>query len=208
MATRDNYRLQAEQAQQFFLRYDQQQLIRKLNLRHDGDYLYAELLCQPYRIHRETGGLQRFHRGQWIPAESHSEVMTLLDLVCDSRPDRFVSGRWKQMTAFGLMFHQEMLEDGTDPLLRLYSADPAALHRACIALGGKPMPGGDLSYTFTVFDGLPLWLQIWEGDEEFPSRLRWLWDENATMYLKYETMYFAVGLLRQRMNEIIREETK
>ena len=45
-------------------------------------------------------------------------------------------------------------------------------------------------------------------DEDFPAGLRFLWDENATMYLKYETMYFAVGLLRQRMNEIIREETK
>ena len=38
-------------------------------------------------------------------------------------------------------------------------------------------------------------LQLWFGDEEFPPNLRILWDENALMYLRYETMYFAKGLL-------------
>ena len=37
--------------------------------------------------------------------------------------------------------------------------------------------------------------------------LRLLWDENALMYLKYETMYFAVGLLRQRFRELMGQKT-
>jgi hypothetical protein len=42
-------------------------------------------------------------------------------------------------------------------------------------------------------------IQFWEGDDEFPPRVRWLWDENALMYLKYETMWFALGLLRSTL---------
>ena len=44
-------------------------------------------------------------------------------------------------------------------------------------------------------------IQFWEGDEEFPPRVRWLWEENALMYLKYETMWFFLGLLRSRIRE-------
>ena len=132
---------------------------------------------------------------------AHSEVMTLLDLVCDSRPDRFVSGKWKQMTAFGLLFHQNLAENAADPFAEKLQADMPGLRRALTSLGGREMPQGDVSFSLEFFDGLPIWVQFWAGDEEFPAQVRFLWDENALMYLKYETMYFAVSLLRQRILE-------
>ena len=52
-----------------------------------------------------------------------------------------------------------------------------------------------------LFDGLPVLIQLWFGDEEFPAVLRLLWDENALMYLKYETTWFAKGLLLERLRE-------
>lgn len=198
MEARNNYYLQTLQAKQRFLSYDQSALIKKLGLSADGSYLYVNFLCKPYRIDRTTGDLFRLEGQLWQPADSHSEVMTLLDLVCDSREDRFLSGRWKQMTSFGLLFHRELLE-GSDPAAERLSRDLSALHRACRRLGGVPMPTGDVSYAIELFDGLSIWLQLWQGDEEFPPRVRYLWDENALMYLKYETMYFAVNLLLQRL---------
>ena len=63
------------------------------------------------------------------------------------------------------------------------------------------MAGADLSFSFEVFDALPLAIQFWHGDDEFAPRLRYLWDENAKMYIRYETMYFAVGLLLRRIKE-------
>ena len=88
MELRDNYQIQARQAKTVFLSRDQQALIGKLKLQADEDYLYTALFSCPYRIHRQTGDLQRLQAGAWVDANSHSEVMTLLDLVCDSRPDR------------------------------------------------------------------------------------------------------------------------
>lgn len=203
MERADNYAIQARQAKAYFLRYDQEELIRKLDLNADEHYLYTELLCKPYRIRRATGDLEVWRYGRWERADSHGEVMTLLDLVCDSRRDRWISGRWKQMQSFGLMFHQNLLEDVKDPWTQRLQENPEALRRACLALGGKPMPSGDISYAIELFDGLRIWLQFWEGDEEFLPRVRYLWDENALMYLKYETMYFAVGLLKRRLAEMM-----
>lgn len=106
----DNYALQAKQAKQHFLTYDQNALIAKLDLQQDSEYLYVNLLCQLYRINRKTGDMHRRLEESWVAADSHSEVMTLLDLVCDSRRDRYITGRWKNMQSFGRLFHSGLLE--------------------------------------------------------------------------------------------------
>jgi hypothetical protein len=200
MKKADNYRLQVEGAKKYFLNYDQQKLIEKLKLKADPDYLYTHMLCKPYRIHRRSGTVERLDTC-WTETNAHGEVMTLLDLVCDSREDRFLSCRWQNMTNFGALFHRSLMEDQADPFAQAVQDDQLDFHRACEALNGIPGPGGDISYALPFFDGLSIAVQFWEGDEEFPPRVRWLWDENALMYLKYETMWFALGMVKHRIRE-------
>lgn len=201
MAMVGNYLLQARSAKQRFLSYDQQKLIQKFRLEWDETFLYTTLLGRKYRICRQTGDMDCLTDGGWADGNSYEEVMTLLDLLCDSRDDRFIVGRWKSMESFGLMFHQNLLQDERDPLAERFDREPEALRKAGLAIGGKPQAGADIAFVFEVFDGLPIVLQFWHGDEEFAPRIRWLWDENARMYIRYETMYFAVGLLRRRILE-------
>ena len=204
MARNNNYLLQAAQAKRFFLSYDQDALIRKLGLKFDEEYLYPVLFSRRYRLSRKTGDLEREEKGLWQDANTHPEVMTLLDFVCDSREDRFVSGRFKNMADFGRAFHQNLLEE-RDPNAELFQSRAEDFRTACAALGGKPLSTGDIAYSIEVFDGLPLLVQLWFGDEEFPASLRFLWDENALMYLKYETMYFARELLLGRLKAEMEE---
>ena len=201
MARTNNYLIQAQQAKQLFAAYDQEKIIKKLALAYDETWLYASMLSETYRIHRKSGDLFRKTEIGWADANSYEEVMTLLDLLCDSREDRFLSGRWKNTTDFGLMFHRNLNEGKTDPWAEAFQADPEGFRKACLLLGGKPFAKGDLAYAIELFDGLPILIQLWFGDEEFPASLRFLWDENALMYLKYETMYFAKGLLLDKIRE-------
>ena len=201
MARTDNYLIQAQQAKQRFLTYDQNQLIQKLILPHDGNHLYVAMLSRRYRIDRSSGDLAKEVAGNWADANTYEEVMTLLDLVCDSKENRFLTGKWKNMTDFGLMFHRNLLENKKDPWAEKFQAQPDAFRTACEILGGPPFPLGDIAYDIELFDGLPILVQLWFGDEEFPASLRFLWDENALMYIRYETMYFAKGLLLQEIEE-------
>ena len=203
MSRPNNYLIQAQQAKDRFLTYDQEGLIAKLGLAFDDDYLYVPMLGQWYRLARKNGDLERQVGESWADANSFGEVMTLLDLVCDSREDRFLAGRWKNMSAFGLMFHQNLLEGVRDPWAERFEQDPEGFRRACTALKGRALDIGDIAYAIEVFDGLELVLQLWFGDEEFPASLRFLWDENALMYIKYETMYYAKGLLLERIAELM-----
>ena len=195
----DNYQRQAAQAVEAFLRYDHAAIAQKLRLPLDGPWLETTLLGQPYRLNTATGAMEKREAGCWVDANGFNETMTLLDLVCDSRPDRHVSGNYKNMADFGLMFHRQLLEQ--DPWAEKFQNELPQFHRACQALGAEPLPMGDAAYRFLIFEDLPVVVQLWLGDDEFPPNLRFLWDENALMYLKYETMYFAKGLLLQRIQK-------
>lgn len=208
MEKRNNYLIQARQARERFLTYDQEYLIQKHGLRADSTYLYTGMLGRTYRVERETGWLQRLEGDTWVDGNSHAEVMTLMDLLCDSREDRYLSGRWKSMTSFGRMFHQNLLEEQRDPWAERFQQDPRALAEECRALGGTPILCGDEAWAVELFEGLRIVIQFWQADEEFFPRIRYLWDENAWMYLRYETMYFAVNLLLNRLEAAIRQVDK
>ena len=66
-----------------------------------------------------------------------------------------------------------------------------------MALGGHPIAGGDEAYAVEVMDGLEIGILFWHSDDEFPAQLRFFWDENALMYIRYETMHYTLGYLRQ-----------
>lgn len=201
MEKRDNYAIQVAQAKKHFLTYDQQELIKRCHLKYDDAYFYTDFLSQPYRISRTTGDMQRLHQGNWLDGNGFGEVMTLLDWLCDSNGDRYIAGRWINVVTQGNYFHGNLQDSDTDGYAALFDRDPEGFKRGCLALKGEPMTGADHSYAIELVDGLQVLVQLWHGDEEFPPRLRCLWDENTLHYIRYETTWFAVGLLLQRIKE-------
>ena len=197
----NNYQIQLAQAKKRFLTYDQQELIDRCRLRFDETYLYAGMLTDTYRINRHTGDMERLRDGIWVDGNSFDEVMTMLDWLCDSRPDRYICGRWINIITHGHYFHRHLQEDTTDPNAVLFDKEPEAFANACEALCGQKLPGADMGYAIELIDGLRIFVQLWHGDEEFSPRLRCLWDENTERYLRYETTWYAVSLLMERIRE-------
>lgn len=198
---RDNYQIQVLQAKKRFLTYDQQELISRCRLRYDEEYLYLTMLSEPYRIHRLTGDMERQCGGQWIDANSFNEVMTVLDWLCDSRPDRYITGRWINVVTHGHNFHSNLQADMSSPYAALFDQNPEAFCAACEALKGEKHAGADHAYVIELLDGLCVLIQLWHGDDEFPPSLRCLWDENTSRYLRYETTWFTTALLLERIKE-------
>lgn len=198
----DNYAIQLANAQKFFLTYDQEKLIKKFRLQSDENHLYITMFHTPYRLNRHTGKLERF-AGDWQDANTFGEVMTLLDILCDSRDDRYLTGQWASTQQFGKHIHTGLLELERDKLADAFDANPGSLERACKALGGHRITGGDEAYAVEVMDGLEIGIFFWHADEEFPAQLRFYWDENALMYIRYETMHYTLGWLRSRLAQEI-----
>jgi len=183
------------------LTYDQQELIERCRLHFDDNYFYITMLADTYRIDRKTGDMERQYRSAWVDGNSFGEVMTILDWLCDSKPDRFITGRWINIVTHGHYFHRDLQEETDDPDAVLFDKNSEAFAAACEALGGEKLPGADVGYAIELVDGLRIFVQLWHSDEEFSPRLRCLWDENTTRYIRYETTWYAVGLLMKRIKE-------
>ena len=197
----NNYDIQLQQAKAHFLTYDQQEIIDRCRLEADEDYFYFSFLGCPYRMERKTGNLAQKSGDAWLSGDSFGEVMTVLDWLCDSRPDRFPTGRWTNVVSQGHYFHSNLQEEGEDPDALLFDKQPEKLRKACLALGGTPHTSADISYRLTFLEDLQLLVQFWHGDEEFPPRLRFLWDENVLRYIRYETTWYAIGVLVRKLRE-------
>ena len=205
MTRPDNYAIQAQDAKKRFLTYDQNKIIEKFHLAWNEDYLYPVMLGSTYRLCRKTGNVERKAGENWVDGNSFGEVMTLLDMLCDAKDSRYLTGRYKQQQHFGQMFHQDLTDGAASPLALAFDENEAALRRACQLLGAKEFPGGDYGCMIELFDGLCIGLLFWHGDDEFEPRQRTFWDENALQWIRYETMYYAVGLLQRQIMKTFAE---
>ena len=98
--------------------------------------------------------------------------------------------------------------DGFDETLTIFDllCDAKPGRRAAgdwkTTLDGTPIAGADLGFSLPFFEDLCIAVQFWHGDDEFVPRLRVLWDANADQYLRYETMYYAIRLIKSRLREM------
>ena len=75
-----NYEKMKDDAAAAFLRFDQEEMIRKFALEHDKMYLYICFAGKRYRISRTTGAVSRSD-APFQPG-SYNEVMTIYDVLC------------------------------------------------------------------------------------------------------------------------------
>ena len=206
----DNYAIAAEQAKKLFLEYDQEHIIKKLNLRADGDYIYIRFLDLDYRAHRRTAGVEkREGDGPYTDGSSFNEVMTLFDVLCWSREGACLSGEWVTLSALGGGVHSAsspsggMFRNAVERITRREDRLAEVLEH----MGGVVMPKGEPGYQIPVFPFLPVYVQYWRGDEEFPPQLNLLWDRNTTRFLHYETVYYLTNFLLERLTALLERET-
>ena len=191
---RDNYALQAEDARLRFLTYDQ----AAMPVRRDDDFLYLPFCGADHRICRADGHIFRREGAHWLPADSHGEVLTIFDYLCDAKPGRAPAREAVSMAFLGGHVHAG-LASAPGSLEWAIDRDPAAFCRACEQLGGRSIPDGDICYELDLFEDLPVRLRFWHADEDFPPSLDLQWDKNALLFIRYETTWFAAGVLRRQI---------
>ncbi len=202
---KDNYAVSADNARLLFLKEDQEKLIRKFSLRADYRYLYVRFLDMTYRIERKSGLIQRsVDCLSYTEDSSHQAALSIFDYLCWSREGRKLSNQWVSLQNLGYSFHTGSIEGGGwfSGWAERFSGRTGELEEALKRLGGQKMPSADVSSVLWLFDELPVYLQFWDGDDEFPPRLFFLWDSNTIQYIHYETAFYLIELLMRRIAEL------
>ena len=198
----DNYHRALLYARELFLKWDQEYIVARSRLRFDDRYLYLNFLGDPFRIERASGIVQCV-AGE--PADADfSPSLSIYDYLCRRENLTVPCGHFcpanslrhaAQSNPSPTDFHQAHAD-------RLQNHIPA-LKRALDQIGVAPFPQGDAACLFSVFDGFNAVFQFWEGDEEFPPSVRFLWDENTPDLLKYETLYYIMGCFLNKLHDCI-----
>lgn len=201
---RSNYDIARDRAEETFSRYDQEAMIEKFHLAHDRDYLYIRFVGSDYRIDRVSGRVER------LPEAVHAgfnEAMTILDVLCGSKPDCRLSGEFVRVNDLDGVTRTTYLGGNLfDGSARAFTHRAEALKSACERLGGQAERVGDVSYRLPLFDFFPVTLQFWDADEEFEAVLKIMWDRRTLDFMRYETTWYAAGRLLERLRELMGED--
>lgn len=206
MPPQDNYALMADHTRRLFLTYDQNAIMTNIPLTADPDYFYRPVLSRLHRISRSEGSIcVQAPDGSFLPATDNNTPIVLFDYLCDASPARKAAETYRPTAAFGHMFHTGFAENPpVSSLERRIDKTPDAFAAACKALGGIPdATMGDVSYLLPLFPDLKISVRFWHSDEDFPPQLRFFWDEGSLGFLRYETMYYAQGLILRYLSETL-----
>ena len=200
---RDNYQITLVRTRELFLKYDQQAIIDRFSLNADERYLYLTFVARPYRIERATGAIE-FLKDRWRPAD-HGDGMTIYDILCDSKPDARVSGRfqnaWNQRNVSSAP-NGSLFQSSAD----FFSGKCDSLSAACERLGGERVSTGDVGFDIPVFNEIKMRMLFWDADDEFPASMNLQWDEHILDFMRYETTFYAAGFVMNRLREEAADE--
>ena len=192
-----NYDQMLALGQRLFLNWDQQEMLRRYHLESDEGYLYLRYLGQRHRIDRNTAVVENLDARKTADCAAS---LSIFDYLCRDNVLPGMSGRWRAVNA---LKHAGQSSPNAAELhkrhaIRMQDHIPA-LKQALQELALAPFPQGDAACTFEVFPGFYAVFQFWEGDEEFPPSVRFLWDDNALSYLRFETLFYVMGGFLERI---------
>lgn len=191
----NNYDKQVELSRQLFLGYDLGEIRRKFAFP-TGEYLPVTFLGREYRVQAATGCVQKKAGAVWEETINFNEVMSIYDLLSNPYGKPEPSGTWQTVSDMNrVKSGGKTLGTGLQDEGEVFRGKGAALLQALTSLGGIPGQVGDVSAVLNVFEGLPIYVQFWDGDEDFAPRLRILWDGNTTRYIHFETTFYVTGHL-------------
>ena len=186
----NNYSIQAESARADFIKWDQGEIIKRINLKADDHFMYIDFFREKHSIDRLSGKVYR--TAENTPAGFHA-IMSIYDVLCNSKAGAYLSGQWQTLT--GLSPHSNFGSSGRNPFgpaAKKLSGNTGRLKDICISLGGQEATKADAGFVFDAFPFLPVVFQYWDGDDEFEPRIRFLFDKNTLDYIHFETAWYIV----------------
>lgn len=128
-------------------------------------------------------------------------IQILLLHYVRTRGDAANSGTWVSFTDLkaGLMKSTSFARDCEEPLRVLFDRDPPAVEIALERLDGLRQAGTPAPIAWKVFalPRVPVLLLYWPQDDEFPSKVKILFDATADRFLDVESLMFLVeGLVK------------
>ncbi len=194
-----NYDHMLADALRRFTTYDPAALAAHPGVEQRANQLHTVFLGEPVVLDHQKGTATVGGR-----SADFGETLSILDWLCDGDPCAKAAEEYCTVSSLpGVYVGGSGLTMRADALAQKIHENPEAFRCACRCMGGKELPLGDLGCSLSIFPGLSVCLKFYFGDEEFPPQLTLLWDKNILQFVRYETVYYIAGCLRNRLQRLL-----
>ena len=133
-----------------------------------------------------------------LPAFHHAMVMYYFDSP-EAVP---ASGKWISFADLpdGRVYDSAFQSNTGNLMVKTFGLDIELLRKACEALKGVALSGyGDAAYVIQALPRIPVLVNYWQGDEDFPSTCKLLFDESVSHYLPTEACAILGGMVARKL---------
>jgi hypothetical protein len=112
-----------------------------------------------------------------------------------------LTGQWVSFADLpdGRMYSQAFQGYSGEELVKIFRLDVNAFRIACEKGGGVATSTGDAAYIFYALPRLPLLVNYWCGDEDFPSSCKILFDSSVSHYLPTDVCAILGSMLTRKL---------
>jgi len=112
-----------------------------------------------------------------------------------------LTGQWVSFAELpdGRMYNQAFQGYSGDELVKSFGLNINAFKSACEKSGGAAASSGDAAYIFYALPHLPVLVNYWCGDEDFPSSCKFLFDSSASHYLPTDVCAILGSMLTRKI---------
>ena len=180
-----------------FLKYDQEKMISLLNLPYDKETINIDFLGNTYTIYRKSGELMQGERFADL-----DEMASIYEFLTTATHLPNETKNWKSIAALCTNTTDTSLGRYVE-YLRPFEGKMPLMQEACAKLGGIPANKGDVSSLIPVFNGITVWFQYWESDDEFPASVQFLWDASIVDFFRWSILWNIMTCITNRMKEVV-----
>jgi hypothetical protein len=118
--------------------------------------------------------------------------------------DAPLTGEWVSFADLpdGRMYNSAFQGYSGNELVKVFGLNIDGLKLACEKNGGQATSVGDAAYIFYALPRLPLLVNYWCGDEDFPSSCKVLFDRAASHYLPTDVCAILGSMLTRKLIKI------
>ena len=129
-----------------------------------------------------------------VPAKDYAAILILHYLTRSLKGLPLLTGEWisfKQLEG-GQGYYPTFKKRVIDPILRKYGSNPQGLTAVTQRFKARIVKMADAAVVVEAFEGVPVLLTIWKGDDEFGPEANVLFDKNiAQIFCTEDTIVMA-----------------
>lgn len=143
------------------------------------------------------GYIVRNSDGNELPSFLQTLVLYYLSIADGTLP----SGRWVSFAELpnGRIYDRAFQGYTGNELVKIFGLGVDSFKTACVASEGVHVEVGGEAYVFWAFPRVPILVNYWVGDEEFPSSCKLLFDDSVSHYLPTDACAILGSILTRKI---------